>query len=147
MANIEMSRKAIPYTPNDKPLNELTIMLVSTAGVHLKDGEAFITDDPKGDTTYRVLPGDVQAGDLTVTHSAPKEHYNTDEPKKDINTVFPIDRIRELAADGFIGGVAEKHITMMGYAMRLNIINTETVPAIAKEVVRSKADAVLLTAG
>jgi D-proline reductase (dithiol) PrdB len=35
----------------------------------------------------------------------------------------------------------------MGYSMRLNKINNETIPALVKEVVRSKADAVLLTAG
>lgn len=144
---MEMSRKAIPYTPNPKALNELTIMIVSTSGVHLNDQEPFSTDTAQGDSTYRVIPGDVQATDLTVTHAAPKEHYNTDAPKEDINCVFPIDLLRQLEADGTIGGVAEKHITMMGYAMRLKQINEVTIPAIAKEVVRSKADAVLLTAG
>jgi len=141
---MEMSRKAIPYTPNDKALKEMTIMIVSTAGAHLKSQEPFNTD---GDDSYRVIPGDVASADFTVTHGAPKEHYDTDEPKKDINVIFPIDRLRELQKEGYIGGVAEKHITMMGYAMRLRKILDETVPAIAKEVERSKADAVLLTAG
>lgn len=144
---MEMSRKAIPYTPNTKTLQEMTLMIVSTSGVHLHEQEPFSTDTAQGDATYRVIPGDVQASDLTVTHAAPKEHYNTDAPKEDINCVFPIDRLRELASEGIIGGVAEKHITMMGYAMRLKQINEVTVPAVAKEVVRSKADAVLLTAG
>lgn len=141
---MELSRKAIPYTPNPQSLKDMTIMIVSTAGAHLKDQEPF---DTAGDISYRVIPGDAKAEDFTVTHGAPKEHYNTDEPKKDINTIFPIDRLRELQAEGFIGGVAEKHITMMGYSMRLNQINNETAPAIAKEVTRSQADAVLLTAG
>lgn len=144
---MEMSRKAIPYTPNPKSLSEMTIMIVSTSGVHLKEQEPFSTDTAQGDATYRVIPGDVKATDLTVTHAAPKEHYNTDAPKEDINCVFPIDRLRELADQGVIGGVAEKHITMMGYAMRLKQINEVTIPAVAKEVVRSKADAVILTAG
>ncbi|RXT14923.1 glycine/sarcosine/betaine reductase selenoprotein B family protein [Ammoniphilus sp. CFH 90114] len=144
---MEMSRKAIPYTPNQKSLSEMTLMIVSTSGVHLKDQEPFSTDTAQGDSTYRVIPGEVQPADLTVTHAAPKEHYNTDAPKEDINCVFPIDRLRELADNGVIQGVAEKHITMMGYAMRLKQINDVTIPAVAKEVVRSKADAVLLTAG
>ncbi|GAX89937.1 glycine/sarcosine/betaine reductase selenoprotein B family protein [Effusibacillus lacus] len=141
---MEMSRKAIPYTPNPMALKDMTIMIVSTAGAHLKEQNPF---DTAGDATYRVIPGDVQAGDMTVTHGAPKEHYNTDEPKKDINCIFPIDRLRELATEGFIKGLAEKHISMMGYAMRLNQINQETAPAIAKEVTKSQADAVILTAG
>jgi D-proline reductase (dithiol) PrdB len=43
--------------------------------------------------------------------------------------------------------VGDKHITMMGDAMRLKKIVEETVPAVAKEITRSKADGVLLTAG
>lgn len=144
---MELSRKAIPYTPVDKPLHEMTIMIVSTSGVHLLSQEPYNTDPAEGDATYRVIPGDVDSNDLTVTHAAPKDHYNTDFPKEDINTVFPIDRLREMVEDGDLGGVAEKHITMMGYSMRLNKINKETIPALVKEVVRSKADAVLLTAG
>lgn len=144
---MEISRKAIPYTPNFKQLNELTIMIVSTSGVHLDDQEPYNTDPSVGDATFRIIPGDVEAKQLTVTHSAPKDHYNTDFPKEDINCVFPIDRLREMVENGDLGGVAEKHITMMGYSMRLNKINKETIPALVKEVVRSKADAVLLTAG
>jgi D-proline reductase (dithiol) PrdB len=119
-------------------------MVVSTAGAHLTTQEPFNT---AGDASYRVIPGDAHSSDFTVTHGAPKEHYNTDEPKRDINTIFPIDRLRELVETGFLGGLAEKHLTMMGYAMRLNQINQETVPAIANEVEKSRADAVLLTAG
>ncbi|QOY34974.1 glycine/sarcosine/betaine reductase selenoprotein B family protein [Anaerobacillus isosaccharinicus] len=144
---MELSRKAIPYTPNDKPLHEMTIMIVSTSGVHLNEQEPYNTDPAEGDATFRIIPGDVDPKDLTVTHSAPKDHYNTDYPKEDINCVFPIDRLREMVEDGDLGGVAEKHLTMMGYSMRLNKINKETIPALVKEVVRSKADAVLLTAG
>ncbi|MCD8511380.1 MAG: hypothetical protein LRY73_16970 [Bacillus sp. (in: Bacteria)] len=144
---MELSRKAIPYTPVNKPIYETTIMIVSTSGVHLKDQEPYHTDPAEGDATFRIIPGDVKTEELTVTHAAPKDHYNTDYPKEDINCVFPIDRLREMVEDGDLGGVAEKHLTMMGYSMRLNKINKETIPALVKEVVRSKADAVLLTAG
>ncbi|EGL84124.1 hypothetical protein CathTA2_0324 [Caldalkalibacillus thermarum TA2.A1] len=144
---MQIAKKAIPYTPNPKPLHEMNIMIVSTAGVHHKDQEPFNTDPTVGDASFRIIPGDVNSAELTVTHAAPKEHYNTDAPKEDINCVFPIDRLRELAADGEIKGLAEKHITMMGYSMRLKKINEETIPALVKEVVRSQADGVLLTAG
>lgn len=141
---MEMSRKAVPYTPNNKPLSEMTIAIVSTAGAHLIEDEAFNTD---GDASFRLMNGDVQTSQFTVTHGAPMEHYNTDEPKKDINVIFPLDRLRELENEGYIGGVNNKHISMMGYAMRLKQILDETVPQVAKEITRSKADAVLLTAG
>lgn len=142
--SLQLSRKTIPYTPVTKSLADMTIMIVSTAGVHLKEQEPY---DVSGDATYRVLPGDVDVRDLTVTHGAPIHDYNWEEPRRDPNTIFPIDRLRELATAGFIKATAEKHLSMMGYALRLNEINSVTAPAIAKEVERSRADAVVLTAG
>ncbi len=119
-------------------------MIVSTAGVHLKTQEPY---NRKGDATYRIIPGDVTVDALTVTHGAPLHDYNWEEPRKDPNTVFPIDPLRAFEASGVIKAVAEKHITMMGYSLRLNEIVTNTAPEIAQEVDRSHADAVILTAG
>ena len=34
--------------------------------------------------------------------------------QRDINVVYPIDRLRDLAADGTIGSVADTHYTVMG---------------------------------
>ena len=141
---MDISRKCVPYTPHDKPLNEMTIAIVSTAGAHLVDQVPF---NIEGDASYRVIPDTVTTDQFTVTHGAPIEHYNTEEPKKDINVIFPLDRLKELVSEGYIKAINNKHISMMGYAMRLKQILDETVPQIAKEITKSKADAVLLTAG
>lgn len=143
---MEISRRCVPYTPVERGLSELTVMLVSTAGVHTRDQEPFNTG-PEGDTSFRILPGDVQTQDLMISHGAPEEHYDRTQARKDMNVIFPIDRLRELVSRGALAGVAEKHITMMGYSQRLRTIIDETAPAIAREVERSQADAVLLTAG
>ncbi|MCY0901071.1 MAG: glycine/sarcosine/betaine reductase selenoprotein B family protein, partial [Firmicutes bacterium] len=105
---MEISRKTIPYTPVTKRLSEMTVMIVSTAGAHLVSQDAF---DTSGDSTYRVIPGDAQTAEFTVTHGAPVHDYNWEEPRKDVNTIFPLDRLREMAAAGQIGGLAEKHIS------------------------------------
>ena len=141
---MELSRRCVPFTPVSRKLSEMTIAIVSTAGVHLKDQEPFNT---AGDDSWRVLPGDVNTGNLMITHGAPEEHYDRTEAAKDMNVIFPIERLRELAAEGIIGGVAAKHYTLMGYSLRLQKYYTETAPAVAKEIERSPVDAVLLTAG
>ena len=144
---MKMSRKAIPYTPNQKPLEELTIALVSTAGVHRKDQDPFETGK-MGDTTYRVIPSESDLADLTITHGAPRDHYDpSDAVEHDMNCMFPLGRLRELADAGEVGGVSPNHWTLMGYTMRLSRVQDETAPAIAREVERSPTDAVLLTAG
>jgi D-proline reductase (dithiol) PrdB len=140
----ELSRRCVPYTPVTRKLAEMTIAIVSTAGVHRKDQEPFNT---AGDDTWRVLPGDVATADLMITHGAPDEHYDRTQAQQDMNVIFPIDRLRELVAQGFIGAVAEKNLTLMGYSLRLQKYYTETAPAVAKEIERSPVDAVLLTAG
>lgn len=140
----ELSRRCVPYTPVTKKLAEMKIAIVSTAGVHRKDQEPFNT---QGDDTWRVLDANVATADLMITHGAPEEHYDRTQANQDVNVVFPMDRLRELAQQGFIGGVAEKHLTLMGYSLRLQKYYNETAPAVAKEIERSDVDAVLLTAG
>lgn len=135
-----MSRRCIPYTPRRRELRETTFALVSTAGVHLRDQEPF---NLEGDNTWRLIPGDVRADQLMVTHG----HYDHRHADQDINCVFPIDRLRELAAEGIIGGVGDKHVGFMGYTQHLRDLYERAAPDMAKIVERSRADAVLLTAG
>jgi D-proline reductase (dithiol) PrdB len=75
-------------------------------------------------------------------------HYDHTDADEDINVVFPIDILRELAEEGYIGGIARKHVGFMGYTMKLKDMYESTAPAIADEIDKgSRADAVLLTGG
>lgn len=135
-----MSRRCIPYTPRRRELRETVFALVSTAGVHLRTQEPF---NLEGDNSWRLIPGDVRGGDLMVTHA----HYDHRHADQDINCVFPIDQLRELAAEGEIGGVGDKHLGFMGYSQQLRDLYERAAPEMAKLIERSRADAVLLTAG
>ena len=135
-----MSKRCIPYTPRFRELRESVFALVTTAGVHPRDQEPF---DVQGDNSWRLIPGDVQASQLMVTH----EHYDHRDADEDINCVFPIDRLRELSQAGIIGGVSDKHLGFMGYSQTLRDLYERAAPEMAKIIERSKADAVLLTAG
>ncbi len=42
--------------------------------------------------------------------------HDADGMTRYINCVFPIDRLRELAAEGMIGGVSDKHLGFMGWS-------------------------------
>ena len=137
---MSMSRRCIPYTPRIRELSQSVFALVTTAGVHLRAQEPF---GVAGDNSWRVIPGDVRAGDLMVTH----DHYDHRDADQDINCVFPIDRLRELASAGVIGGVAEKHLGFMGYSQNLRDLYERAAPEMAKIILHTNADAVLLTAG
>jgi D-proline reductase (dithiol) PrdB len=139
-----LSRKCVPFTPFDRELAKSTIGIVTAGGVHLRDQEPFNIADELGDLTFRIIPQDVLSSDLMVTH----HHYDHTDADSDINVVFPIDVLRDLEGEGFIGGIAKKHVGYMGYTMQLKAMYEGTAAEIANEIDKgSRADAVILTGG
>lgn len=140
----EISRKCVPFTPYDRDLARATVAIVTAAGVHRKDQEPFNIADELGDLTYRIIGPNDSTSDLMVTH----HHYDHSDADQDINVVFPLDLLRELAAEGFIGEAAREHVGFMGYTMQLKRMYEETAPQIADEIdKKSRADIVVLTGG
>ena len=90
------------------PLAERRVAIISTAGLHRRDDAPF-TPMSKD---YRVIPGDVAANDLVMSHVS--TNFDRTGFQQDWNVTFPIDRLRELAAEGTIGSVADFHYAFMG---------------------------------
>jgi D-proline reductase (dithiol) PrdB len=139
-----LSRKCVPFTPFERELARANIAIVTAAGVHLREQEPFNISDELGDLTFRLIPEDTDTSQLMVTH----HHYDHTDADSDINVVFPLDVLRDLHAEGFIGGLARKHVGYMGYTMQLKAMYEGTAPEIANEIDKgSRADAVVLTGG
>lgn len=128
------------WTPVTKPLSEMTIALATAAGVHLKSDKRF---NLAGDFTWRKIPNTAPSSDLMVSHGG----YDNSDVNKDINCMFPIDRLHELAAEGFIKAVAPIHIGFMGGGGNIEKFTHETGPAIAEALKAEGVDGVLMTAG
>lgn len=135
-----MSKRCIPYTPRNRELKDSVFALITTAGVQLRDQEPF---DLAGDNSWRLIPGDVATQQLMVRH----EHYDHRDADEDVNVVFPIERLRELAEQRIIGGVSDKHLGFMGYTQNFRDLYERAAPEMAKIILHSKADGVVLTAG
>lgn len=91
-----------------KPLSESTVAIVSTAGLHRRDDEPF----RPGAVDYRLLPGDVDFADVVLSHIS--VNFDRSAFQQDPNISFPIDRLREMADTGEIGGVSNWHYSFMG---------------------------------
>ena len=97
------------------PLAQRRVAIVSTAGLHGRDDRPFLIPPTKyggvlGD--YRIIPGDAQASDLVMSHVS--TNFDRTGFQQDWNVMFPLDRLRELAAQGTIGSVADYHYSFMG---------------------------------
>jgi hypothetical protein len=136
---LELSRYCVPFTPFAGKLSEASVCLVSTAGVREKKDKPF---EVEGDSTYRVISGQATGADLAFDDA----HYDHACADQDINCIFPLDRLRELAAEGKIGGLTEKHFSL-GFSMALRELRETTIPKLAREVDRTRPDLVLLTGG
>jgi D-proline reductase (dithiol) PrdB len=92
------------------PLAERRVAIVSSAGLVVRGDMPF-----RGrDADYRVIPGDTKAADLLISHIS--INFDRTGFQEDWNVVFPLDRLRELAAAGVIGSVAATHYAFMGAA-------------------------------
>ena len=134
-----------PWSPLKKPLSEARVALVTTAGVHLKDQKPFDMENPEGDPTFRVISSDVSAEALTITH----DYYDHQDADRDINIVFPLERLAELWKDGLIGAIARRHYGFMGHIVesRIPILLNQTAPMAAEMMKADSVDVVLLSPG
>ena len=84
------------FTELKKPLSECKLGFITAGGIHRKAQTPLNTS---GDFSYRVIPFDTPSDMLMVTHG----DFDNSDINKDVNTMFPIDRLHELVEEGFIG--------------------------------------------
>ena len=90
------------------PVAERTVALVSTAGLHRRADPPF----SPGVLDYRTIPADTPPTELVMSHVS--TNFDRTGYQQDWNVVFPLDRLRELADAGHVGGVAARHYSFMG---------------------------------
>jgi D-proline reductase (dithiol) PrdB len=139
----DVRNSQVSWTPLTKLLSQCVVSLFTTGGVHLKSDKPFDIEDPHGDWTFREIPTDIDTSDLTITHS----HYNHVEADRDVNCMFPLDRLRELCDQGVIGGVASKAYAIMGFNPNPDNLMEKTAPALAQRYRDNGVDLVFLTCG
>jgi D-proline reductase (dithiol) PrdB len=121
------------------PLAESTVAIVTSAGIHCRGDRPFGRDDP----SFRVIPSDVGAGELLQSHSSLA--FDKTAFIRDVNVVFPVDRLAELVADGRIGRVGPRHYSVMGALHDVSAVRDETAPELALRLLDDGVDLVLLT--
>lgn len=126
-----------PFTPLRRPLREATVLIVNSAGVHLRTDPPFQFVD---DLTCRRLSQSVDPTAVRPCHPSPIRRPG----RQDVNVVHPYRRLAELADEGVIGRPSDFHLSTLGAIKQVTRIVTELGPAVAAEARAAGADLVLV---
>lgn len=117
--------------------------LITTGGIHLQSQTPFDMFNPSGDPSYRVIPADTPASQLAIAH----DYYDHKDADRDVNVIFPYERLNELERRGEIGAVNRRHYSFMGHitGSQIDALINETAPQVVDALVAESVDAVVLT--
>ncbi len=136
----------IPWTPLPKPLHQITLALVTSAGISLKTDPPFDMEREKreplwGDRSFRRIPKGTTEKDIDVNHL----HINTKWIKQDINVMLPLQRMTEFEEEGIIGRLAPTAYSFYGFQWENTDFLREAIEPISIGMKGEGVEAVLLT--
>jgi D-proline reductase (dithiol) PrdB len=119
------------------PLAQRRLAIVSSAALIRRGEQPFHF----GSAECRFVPASMPSSDILMSHVS----INFDRAgfQRDLNVVYPVDRLRELATEGVIGGMAETNFTVMGSTDPAGM--TGTADQIAGQLRQERIDSVLLS--
>lgn len=136
------------WTDFGRRLADARITLLSSAGLHVRgEQEPFDLERERrepnwGDPSFRVLPHDAHA--LGVAHL----HIDPADLEADHDVALPSRALDDLAADGWIAGPTDAHLSVMGFQGRgddaLEGWRTEAVPGIVDRLRDLRSEGVVL---
>lgn len=126
-----------PWQSLRKPLAKCRVGLIASGGIYVTGQVAFHFKD---DASFRVIPTDVKTSDLRTAHFA----YDQTDARRDPNVVFPLDTLRHLVKEGFIGSLTEHAFTFMGGIYSSRRVSEELAPQLVEQLQTEKADIALL---
>jgi D-proline reductase (dithiol) PrdB len=108
LADVECPNFATEPFVTGPPLAQRRVAIVSSAGLVVRGEDPF-----RGrDTDYRAIPAETPPDRVLMSHIS--VNFDRTAFQEDWNTVFPLDRLKQLAAEGVIGSVADRHYSFMG---------------------------------
>jgi D-proline reductase (dithiol) PrdB len=115
----------------------------STVGMFVSCGAQLPEDPPLGETediSFRLLQRDTPLSKLVISHKTAVRKW----AEEDLNVAYPLDRMKELEAEGVIGRLAHTAVSMVGSIQRFTELLEKTVPAIKQIYDSQGVDLVVL---
>jgi len=131
-----------PFVPFTKPLSESRISLIASSGIYRDDQEPFEPDGwPVDEVGIRLIPKETDGSRLELRYN----YYDHRDAVKDINCVYPVDRLHEFEEEGFIGELAPSLISLgMGRTYRRSLIRKQLIPKLLEILQEQRVDGVIV---
>ena len=132
--------ESAPLVRLAKPLSRCRVAMLTSGGVSRSDAPAF---DPKARNDLRLdaIDADTSPHFFAIND----DYYNHADADRDINCIFPLQRLRELAAAGEIGDAGPHHYSgFMGRIYIRTAVVNEAAPALARKLRDESVDAFVL---
>lgn len=110
-------------TPLRKPIGESTIGMFASCGAQLPEDPMLGETE---DISFRLIPRDTPMSRLVVAHKTKVRKWAVEE----LNVAFPLERMRELEAEGAFKRLAHTAVSMVGSIQRFTELVEQTIPAI-----------------
>ena len=125
-----------PLTRLSKPLSECRVSMLTSGGISQCSVPGF---DPMARNDHRLdeVGQEVASSDFEINDG----YYNHDDADQDINVVFPLDRLKEMAASGVIGSIAPRFWSgFMGRIYNRTKLIEESAPAFVEKLREDAVD-------
>jgi D-proline reductase (dithiol) PrdB len=106
-----------------KPVAESTVGLFASCGAQMPEDPLLGETE---DITFRLVHRDTPVSKLVIAHQTKVRKWAAEDP----NVAFPLDRMKELEAEGTIKRLAHTAVSMVGSIQRFTELVEQTVPAI-----------------
>jgi len=125
-----------PLARLQKPLGDCRVSLLTSGGVSHCSMPGF-DPDARNDHRLDALTRDVRSSDFEINDS----YYDHGDAERDLNCIFPMDRLRELEGQGVIGGIAPRFWSgFMGRIYNRTKVIEESAPAFAEKLREDAVD-------
>jgi D-proline reductase (dithiol) PrdB len=124
-------------TPLRKPISQSTIGIFTSAGIQLRSDAPLAETN---DLSFRLIDRSVPYAELAVAHQTPVRVWALE----DLNVAFPRERLSDLEAEGLIGSLAPRAVSMVGSITTYTELLQKTVPAIQRELEDQGVDLLFL---
>jgi len=125
-----------PLQAWNKPLTQACVSLLTSGGISQCSMPPFEAD-ARNNHRLDEIPATADSCGFQIHDN----YYDHTDAEMDLNCVFPIDRLRELAFEGVIGRVAPRFWSgFMGRIYDRTRLLTETVPAFIQQLQKDEVD-------